>query len=230
MTETISALPELERASTVSQIHRILRRAIIDGAIPAGAQLRESQVASRLGTGRGAVREAIRHLVEEGLVEYTLHRGAFVRVLSPAECLDVYLAREAIETWVARRIVESDHDFDFSPLQSAITKMETPQPPDGKPTEEMIAADLRFHHELVRLIGSPRLTRAHETLAAETRILLRLHPEYPKATNTRDHQRILDALVRRDPDAPALLAEHLRLSARLNAGQIGNPDEAAGPR
>jgi DNA-binding GntR family transcriptional regulator len=84
----------------------------------------------------------------------------------------------------------------------------------------MIEADIGFHEELVRLAGSPRLTRAHATLAAETRMLLRHHPAYPWASYVTDHAELLDALERRDPATPELVAAHLRLSAELIAGEL----------
>ena len=49
------------------------------------------------------------------------------------------------------------------------------------------------------LCGSPRLTRAHETLAAETRMLLRRHPVYPAVDYLSDQARLLEPLERRDP-------------------------------
>ena len=88
------------------QVLRELREAIIEGRIPQGEALREVSLAATLGTGRSAVREAIRQLIQEGLVEYEPHRGAFVRVMSLADRLDVYVAREAIETGAARRILD----------------------------------------------------------------------------------------------------------------------------
>ncbi len=55
--------------------------------------LRETALARTPGTGRSAIREAIRQLVQEDLVEYRLNRGSFVRVLSVDDTIDVYLAR-----------------------------------------------------------------------------------------------------------------------------------------
>src|SRR4051794_41493885 len=81
---------------------RELREAIIEGRIPQGEPLREVPLAGTLGTGRSAVREAIRQLVQEGLVDYEPHRGASVRVLSLGDLLDVYVAREAIEAGCER--------------------------------------------------------------------------------------------------------------------------------
>lgn len=225
MQQQVWVLPRFEGLSATEGVRRTVREAIVDGRIPPGAQLRESRLAEMLGTSRGTVREAIRTLVQEGLVEYRMHRGAFVRSQFPADRLDVYVAREAIEVWAARTLVESDNELDLAALDSAVATMRAKEARGKRPNEDTIAADLRFHHELVRLAGSPRLTRAHETFAAETRILLRLHPPYPWRTYASDHEKLVGALRRRDPNMPELVADHLRLSARLLEGEV-RADEA----
>jgi DNA-binding GntR family transcriptional regulator len=213
-------LPPVARSSTIEQVHRVLRDAIIEGSIPQGAHLKEVQLASTLATSRGTVREAIRHLVQEGLVEYTLHRGNFVRSMSLFDRLDVYVAREAIEVGVARRLLLGNGALDIAALEDAMEELRQAAVGHPRPTEQVIAADLRFHQELVRLVGSPRLDRAYETLAAETRILLRHHPEYPWRTYISDHEKLLHALRDRDPQLPEFVVEHLRLSADLIGGEI----------
>ncbi len=203
-------------------MRQIIRDAIVDGRIPAGSPLREGRLVEMLGTSRGTVREALRHLVQEGLVEYRLHQGAYVPDQSLADRLDVYVAREAIETWAARTLLETKGDVDLSQLDRAIDDMASDTGEVTRPSEATIAADLRFHHELVRMAGSERLTRAHETFAAETRMLLRAHPPYPGRTYAGDHRELVDALRRRDPKTPDLVAEHLRLTSRLISGEVGS--------
>ena len=213
-------LGAIDRASTTEQVLRELREAIIDGRIAQGEALREVPLSRTLGTGRSAVREAIRQLVQEGLVDYELHRGAYVRVMSLADRLDVYVAREAIEAGVARLAVEASPPPDLSGLRDAMEDLRTTAEGHDRVTDELIEADIRFHEELVRLAGSPRLTRAHETLVAETRMLLRHHPAYPWRTYVADHEQLLEGLRRRDPELPRLVAEHLTLSADLIGGEL----------
>jgi DNA-binding GntR family transcriptional regulator len=220
MTVDTWRLRSIERASTTEQVLTELRDAIVDGRIPQGEQLREVPLSRELGTGRSAVREAIRQLVQEGLVEHQMHRGAVVRVVSLEDRLDVYGAREVIEAGAVRQILDRDEPVDLSPLRDALAALRKALASHGDLTDEAIAADIRFHRELVDLCGSPRLSRAHETLAAETRMLLRHHPVYPAADYVSDHERLLDALERRDPDTQELVVQHLRLSARLIGEQI----------
>jgi DNA-binding GntR family transcriptional regulator len=217
------ALGSVERASMTERVLRELREAIIDGRIPQGEQLREVHLAGSLGTGRTAVREAIRQLVQEGLVDYEPHRGAFVRVMSLADRLDVYVAREAIETGAARRILDAP-PADLSDLRGALAELNETARDQDRVTDAVIDADIRFHQELVRLAGSPRLMRAHDTLAAETRMLLRHHPDYPWSTYVSDHVRLLEAIERRDPATPDLVADHLRLSRDLIASELAHAE------
>jgi DNA-binding GntR family transcriptional regulator len=223
-------LGAIDRASTTEQVLQELREAIIDGRIGQGEALREVLLSRTLGTGRSAVREAIRQLVQEGLVDYELHRGAFVRVMSLADRLDVYVAREAIEAGVARLAVEASPPPDLTVLRAALEALRTRAEGHDRITDDLIEADIRFHQELVRLAGSPRLDRAHETLAAETRMLLRHHPAYPWSDYVSDHERLFEAIERRDERAPDYVVEHLRLSARLIADELGRTTEEAEPR
>lgn len=223
-------LGSIARASTTEQVLQELREAIIEGRIPQGEPLREVSLAAAFGTGRSAVREAVRQLVQEGLVEYRLHRGAFVRVMSLADRLDVYVAREAIEAGVVRRVVELSPAADLSPLREALESLRATAQGHDRVTEALIGADIHFHQQLVELAGSARLRRAHETLAAETRMLLRHHPTYPWSDYVGDHERLFDAVERRDPRAPDLVVEHLRLSARLIGDELqrGAGEEGGG--
>ena len=56
-------------------------------------------------------------------------------------------------------------------------------------------------------------------------MLLRRHPPYPWRTYAQDHQQLVDALRRRDPNTAELVAQHLRLSARLLAGNRADNTE-----
>jgi DNA-binding GntR family transcriptional regulator len=222
------SLPALEHSSAIEQAHRLLRDAIVDGSISQGAHLREIHLAQTLGTSRGTVREAIRQLVQEGLAEYKLHRGTFVLALSPSDRLDVYVAREAIEVGVATRILRHDRPLELDGLEEAMIELRTAATGQARPTDDVIAADLRFHQELVRLVRSPRLDRAYETLAAETRMLLRHHPEYPWRTYVSDHEQLLDAVSQRDSDLPDLVAAHLVLSADLIGAEMAGAADGDG--
>jgi DNA-binding GntR family transcriptional regulator len=216
-------LGAVERRSTTDQVISELRTAIITGRIKPNEALRESSLAQIMGTGRSSVREAIRHLIGEGLVKYRPNRGAVVREITEEEAFDVYLAREAIEVAAVAHAFERPVALDLSPLEAGLHRiiLAAADAPDRQPAgTELVAADLDFHREMVRLAGSSRLTRAHETLAAEAQMLMHHQPVYPLTDYAGDHRILLDAIVGRDPDTPEKIRQHLRLSAHLIAGEI----------
>lgn len=213
----------VQRLSTTDQVLAELRGAIVSGRIGAGVQLRETTLARTLGTGRSAIREAVRQLVQEGLVEYEINRGAYVRMLSAQDCHDVYLAREAIEVSAVQWALTRTEPVSLTALSAAFARIvaaAAAAAPDRPASAELIAADLDFHRELVRLSRSPRLIRAHETLAAEAQMLMHHQPIYPLSGYAADHTVLLEAIARRDPAAPERVREHLRLSDELIVSEI----------
>ena len=97
-----SALRRFERRSTASLVSETLRDSIIRGELPPGTPLREHALAETLDVSRNTVREALRLLSHEGLVDYHVHRGVAVRKLSAADVRDLFLTREALEVMAVR--------------------------------------------------------------------------------------------------------------------------------
>lgn len=216
-------LNAIERRSTIDHVIEELRTAIVSGRIGANEPLRESPLAQLLGTGRSSVREAIRHLIGEGLVEYRPHRGAFVRVISEEDAYDVYFAREAIEVAAVSRVLERPEAPDLGALRSRLHRIilaAAAAPQHETATVELVSADLDFHREMVALAGSSRLSRAHDTLAAEAQMLMLHQPVYPLTDYAGDHRILFDALAERDPETPDKVRHHLRLSAQLIGGEL----------
>jgi DNA-binding GntR family transcriptional regulator len=214
--DTAWGLGTVQRRSTTDQVLHELRAAILSGRIKPREQLRETALAQAFGTGRSAIREALRQLVQEGLVVSELNRGAWVRPISVQDVIDVYIARAAIEVAAVRAIGQS-HDLEISLLRAAQDQIRAVCPSDGTeaPSRELIAADIDFHRAMVGLAGSPRLSRAHEPLAAESQMLLNWHPVYSVTDYVSDHQAVLDAIESRDPGAAEVAGSHLQLSADL---------------
>jgi DNA-binding GntR family transcriptional regulator len=216
-------LNAVERRSTTDQVISELRTAIMTGRIGANEPLRESSVAQMMGTGRSSVREAIRHLIGEGLVESRPNRGAYVRLFTVEDAYDVYLAREAIEVAAVTCVLEQAEPPDLTPLNARLNEIilaAAAAPEREAAGVELVSADLDFHREMVGLAGSARLSRAHETLAAEAQMLMLHQPFYPLTDYAGDHRILYDALAERDPAAPDRVRDHLRLSAQLIAGEI----------
>ena len=109
---------------------------------------------------------------------------------------------------------ERGEPLDLVPLKAALDRINAAAdatPADEPAGTDLIAADLDFHREMVRLSASPRLIRAHETLAAEAQMLMQHQPVYSPIEYAADHTVLLDAITRGDPAAPDLVRDHLRL-------------------
>ena len=215
--ESAWGLGVVARRSTTDQVLHELRTAILTGRIPPEEPLPETVLAKTFGTGRSAIREAIRHLAQEGLVLTEINRGARVRSIEVEDVVDVYRARTAIEAAAVGIVIGQAEQLDLTQLRDAQRRIREASPPDVSeaPSPELIAADIDFHRAMVALAGSQRLSRAHEPLAAESQMLLNWHPVYLLSDYVADHQELLDAIEGREKRTPELVRRHLRLSEKL---------------
>ena len=92
-----STLPPVERRVLRQDILLGLRSGILSGEIPPGTRLLEIPLATELGVSRGPVREALRQLEQEGLVEFFPHRGAVVVGVGESEIETIYVIRALLE-------------------------------------------------------------------------------------------------------------------------------------
>lgn len=206
-------LPEIEpvsRESTAAVIARQLRDAIMTGALPPGTQLGETELAARFQVSRGPLREAMQHLVSEGLLRSERHRGLFVIDLEPGDVYDIYAARSAIERAAMLRALRGDREAAATVLEGVLAEMAAAAG-DDDPTA-LSTADLRFHEALIEASGSKRLVRMARTLLIETRMCLAaLQSTYQRVEErVEEHTRIIQALRAGDePTALALLEAHM---------------------
>jgi DNA-binding GntR family transcriptional regulator len=210
----MAALPGIEpvsRESTATVIARQLRDAIMNGVLPPGTQLGETDLAARFQVSRGPLREAMQHLVSEGLLRSERHRGLFVIDLEPADVYDIYLARTAVERTALLHVLRSgDREQVAAVLEQAVTEMAAAADEDD-PTA-LSTADLRFHETLIAASGSKRLVRMARTLLIETRMCLALLQNTYQRVEERvsEHLQIIEALRAGDEEtALGLLDAHM---------------------
>jgi GntR family transcriptional regulator, gluconate operon transcriptional repressor len=126
---------------------------ILTGAISPGQRLREVELARRFGTSRGPVREALRTLHAQRLVEYEPNRGAQVTTLSTDDVEQIYEARHLIEQYVTARYRPDDDDFKV--LDGIVDRMEGDAGRGDLPA--LVADDLEFHGHCVRRYSNRHL-------------------------------------------------------------------------
>src|SRR6056297_540952 len=89
-----------EQVSTL--VFETLRKAIVSLTLAPGERLVEREIAQRMGVSRTPVREALRHLEAQGLVEHLPRKGCVVRDIDPAELEEIFSIREALEILALR--------------------------------------------------------------------------------------------------------------------------------
>ena len=190
-----------------------LRRSIMDGDIPGGAQLRQDELAERFGTSRIPVREALRQLEAEGLVTIHPNRGAVVASLSLEEVLELLDIRVALECRALSLAIPEMVDSDFEDAQEILNSYDLE--PEPSRWSEM---NRKFHETLYAPCHRPRLLAMIEANYGQIGRFLRVQvsrvtgKEQPQT----EHRKILLACrARKRAEAVALLEQHILNTQRL---------------
>ncbi len=131
------------------RVATVIREAILSGSLLPGAPLIEKTIAEDLEISRAPVREAIRTLAKEGLVESIPYKGSRVRVLHARDVHEVYSMRGLLERYAVRQILAADPTVDLAPLDAACEAMESAAALGD--ARALTAADERFHEALIAL-------------------------------------------------------------------------------
>jgi DNA-binding GntR family transcriptional regulator len=201
----------LDRRTIGEEVADRLRRRILCGELRPGEALPEAAIAERYATSRPSVRDALRRLAHEGLVQHETHRGARVTSLDADELRDISEDRLVVEPGAALRATFGDEQL--RALQACVSRLE--KAAEAGNWEAYVDADIEFHSALVSFGAGRRLAEFH----ARTLRLLRLHltsadiddetvgPERP---HVGEHRRIVELLAEGDREAAIrLLTRHL---------------------
>ncbi len=215
-------MPTRSRDNTAA-IHRRLREGILYGELTAGSELSQVKLADEFGVSRGPVREALRLLEREGLVEAELNRRVRVAPFSPGDLEELYALRIANEALAIRATVPHLTGEDLGSLHADLDEMR------GLAGTDVVLWETvhrRFHHTLVAYSGA-RIVRLIDQLYDHAeRYRLVYHAQGPRAWSQGDaeHREIVAACDERDPAAAAAaLARHLARTASSVLMQVA-PD------
>lgn len=217
----------LSRTSVAEQVSAVLREAILGGSLAPGTSLREVALAQRFSVARSTVREALRLLVAEGLLQHSMHRGTVVAEPTAADVADVYRARAALEAGAAGA-VRSARAADLDALAAILADMEAAfARADWQGTAD---ADLAFHRRLVALAGSPRLDAVYANLQGELRLVLLLADrDAPDRGKVAEHRQMLDLARAGDVEGlRAAVAAHVAGAEDVLVGVLRSRVSTAG--
>lgn len=191
---------DLTPASLVELVVDRLRGQILDGQLESGQRLVEEQITRRFGISRAPLREAMRLLAQQGLVEHLPRRGARVATLSDADADELFEVRDVLERFAVRRALPAP-DAALTPMREELAAMRRATARGS--TAELADAHRRFHIALVALSGQRQLILAYEPilLKLQLHMALNLRRESEQAApldGVRRHAVLLDAVATGD--------------------------------
>lgn len=188
-----------------------IRDAINAGRFVPGQRLVEAELTAEYCVSRGPLREALRQLSAEGLVELIPHRGAQVRRLTRTEVVELFQIRAQLEAMAGQLAASRMHLPEIRDQFAETTAMVF----DDKPrlsTAEYICENNRFHGAILQAAGNTQLTRLYDNMQLGL-IMSQISAALPTeiiATSLKEHRQIAEAILAADEKRAAeLLFEHL---------------------
>lgn len=192
------------------KVVNILRNAIIEGEFKPGERLNETAIASRLGISRSPVREAIKLLESENLVQAFNLRGSFVKDLSVKEIEDLYMVFSFISAPAIQVAVERMDSKRKKDLKALINQMHKSFKVDDIEKQRLLAR--RFHRFIIEATENDLLLKIHDSLRLQEerfRYYCLKAGSDALAEGQREHLDIGEALLEGDADkAQAKMKRH----------------------
>jgi DNA-binding GntR family transcriptional regulator len=203
------------------QIANSLKEDILSGKYPPGVRIRQEDIAEQFGASRSPVREALRILEAEGLINLVAHTGAWISHLSLSECEEMYQLRERIEPLLLRLSIPHITDSLIAELQDLVLQMEA-----TTDVETFLRLDRQFHLLSYSKAETVLVGEMVNRLWNTTQHYRRAYSQMMASTSFKpahyEHHLLLTSIIKGDvDDAERILFGHIRRT-RLELAQ--HPD------
>jgi DNA-binding GntR family transcriptional regulator len=199
----------------VAHIVEKLRHDILDHRFAPGSRLVENDLTHRFHVSRGPIREALRRLAAEGLIEHLPNRGALVRKLSREEIRELFEIRIELEALAARLAANVDDEAERRKFSAAIAPI---YDSDARAAPGYLEENTAFHSAIMELAGNRQL---HElALRLQLPLLMAQVGDILSKSvlddSVREHRELATAILTHDANAAdAALRAHLGRAAKL---------------
>lgn len=197
------------------QVYTLVRKAIVMGNLPPGAPINEPEIAGRLGISRTPVREAVKKVSDEGLIEVFAQHGTFVSDIRRAQVEEAYVIRIALESESVERAAVTISPRQLQDIEDIHQAHETAV--RRARYDEAIARDDELHRSIAEVNGLHMLWKVVDiTKAQMDRCRLLTLPDPGAGLETiAQHRAIIDALAAGSPEvARQAMKLHLATSLR----------------
>jgi DNA-binding GntR family transcriptional regulator len=221
MTAGANTVRLVPRRSLHSDVLAALRDMIIEGELPAGERINETALYPQLGVSRTPLREALKALASEGLVDLVPNRGAVVRRFTLDDVTQMLEAVKVIETFTARAACERASADEIDALQRLHNQMRACYKSGDR--LEYFKLNQDIHSGLVRAGHNEPLATMHTGLQARLKRIRYIGNEAPEKWSgaMAEHEEMMVALTARASDALAeVVGRHMDETLKRVADQI----------
>ena len=222
--------------SVRERAYRYIKKLVAEGVLGPGSGVSELVLAKDLGSSRTPIREAMKQLDAEGLLEQNQNGGMVVAQLEREDIIELYELREALEVYSVGRVASFPlRPADRDRLQSMLDQLlvlkneldERKMPElDEEQDRRFIESDLGFHALLMSMTGNSRIQK----ILHDTRLLIRVFAIRRRGHNAAqlqsihdNHQQVLDAVAAQDGEAAMkAMAAHIQTSQRERLNEFDN--------
>ena len=209
----ITFQPMMESRPIREIAYEVLKHAIITGEIPAGERIVETDYAERLHISRTPLREALRKLERDGLVEYVLRRGVVVRAFTISDVDEIYTIRNSLEMLTLPAIIAKATADDIASLREKLNAMDKlMQQGDIDTLSPLTRA---FHAQFTEICAQKRILRVIESQDEYIRRFsaMAIRQEDRLAMAHAEHYQMVDLVEKRDlPSLQTLVFQHIERS------------------
>ncbi|SCP95235.1 GntR family transcriptional regulator [Anaerobium acetethylicum] len=199
-----------DKYSLRGRVFNRIREDILSGKFKRGEELKETAIASELGVSRTPVREALRQLELEGLVNIIPNKGAYVMGITSKDVKDIYQIRSLLEGLCARWAASLVTDEQLDELEEIIYLSEFHA--EKEHFDQVLELDNKFHELMYNISGSQILEHVlsdfHHYVQRVRKITMATKSRALKSNE--EHKQIVEALKLKDADkAEALANQHM---------------------
>ncbi len=206
----------VSRQSLMVQAAAELRNSIQDGSIRSGGRLIETDLSQQMGISRGTLREAMRILESEGLLETLPGRGTYVVLLKEEDIREIYSIRLCLEPEAVRWAIKNQTAPELAEMMKNCQQRD--QAVKEKDLVRAIEFDVLFHSMIWKMAKHQRLYQILESIIKQNSIFLasnaRLYSDL--SVGVTNHLEILEAIKSKNEQAGVqAISEHLKRSQEI---------------
>ncbi len=212
-------------------VYEGLRTAIIRGIIPVGDRIKEIEYAERMNISRTPIRDAIKRIQDEGLLEYVPHYGVIVKRISAADAEEIFKIRVALESLAFINAMEIMTEEEFKSIYHLLELT------DEANTRQDVAAVTQYFTDFNDMIYRyARMPRLETIVSAMRQYLVRFRDISMSGDDRRrkalnEHWMIYQSMKdKKSEEIPKLIEEHLMYAKKFIIEEIIKAEKAANER